>query len=82
VALDCVGPEWDDERAHPRHTRDGDVVKRDRYLEDGPWPRSGDIDEKAIVAVFRGITSREATRADIAEVGRELRRDEDDVRGG
>jgi hypothetical protein len=43
---------------------------------------TGDIDEKAIVAVFRGITSREATRADIAEVGRELRRDEDDVRGG
>jgi hypothetical protein len=44
---------------------------------------TGDIDEKAIVAMFCQITRREATRADIAEVRRELNsmRRDDDVRG-
>jgi hypothetical protein len=45
---------------------------------------AGDVDEKAIVAMFSGITNRKTSRAAIAEVRLELhsmRRDEDGPRG-
>jgi hypothetical protein len=45
---------------------------------------AGDVDEKAIVAMFSGITNPKASRAAIAEVRLELhsmRRDEDGPRG-
>ena len=42
------------------------------------------VDEMTILAMFSGITNRTATRADIAEVGRELTaiRAEGDAAGG
>ncbi len=46
---------------------------------------TGGLEAKDIEAMFRRITKRKGTRADIAEVRRELnvmRRDEEDVRGG